>query len=193
MDAAASFSRTYYRKVFIYTLIIVSSGALCLGLVFLSIFSSGLNQGYSSALAAIHRMQLRLAGQVAGLYAMATLIVIFAITFIHVFFSHRIAGPAFRLSREAELIGKGNVKASFKLRTGDHLADVADSLKTSAFRYGELIGSLERHADKVAAETESLAAGLQQGRDKAAVARAIGGLTDSVKSMEALLAEIKTC
>jgi methyl-accepting chemotaxis protein len=141
----------------------------------------------------IHRIQQGLAGKVAGLYAMAAFFLIFAIAFLNVFFSHRIAGPAFRLRREAELIGRGNMKATFKLRPGDHLADVADSLKKTASRYGETVNALEQHARLVAAGAEAVSGLLERGKDGTAIEQAIADMSRSVKSIDAILAEIKTC
>jgi methyl-accepting chemotaxis protein len=190
---ARTVSRSYYRKLFIYTLVIVVSGALCLGLGMLVLFPPDLGNEYGAALRTLHVIRQGLAGRVAGLYALAAFFLVSASAFLHLFFSHRIAGPAFRLRKEAEQIGQGNLKATFQLRPGDHLSDVADALKKTASRYGKTVDALEQHARHVASRAEAMSGMLGRVEDVRATEQAVADMARAAKDMEALLAEIKTC
>ncbi len=72
--------------------------------------------------------------------------------------SHRIAGPAYRLKREVNLLKKGNLKRSFKIRTNDQLQDLASSLEEMSNilcqRHVELKQSFGR-LQRVLTESES--------------------------------------
>jgi signal transduction histidine kinase len=46
--------------------------------------------------------------------------------------THRIAGPAYRMRKEVELLNKGVYNVSFKLRARDELKDLAASLSVLA-------------------------------------------------------------
>lgn len=53
-----------------------------------------------------------------------------------VFFSHKIAGPVYRIEKSVQEIIKGNLTLKIKLRKGDELGDLADAvnLLTESFR-----------------------------------------------------------
>lgn len=45
-------------------------------------------------------------------------------------FSHKIAGPLYRLEKTAEAVGEGNLNLEVRLRSGDELQEVAQSMDT---------------------------------------------------------------
>ena len=57
-----------------------------------------------------------------------TAIVSFITGFRLLLFSHRIAGPLYRLEKTAEAIGKGDLNFQVRLRAGDELQDFAQSM-----------------------------------------------------------------
>ena len=188
---AVSTRRYYRRMLFFYTAVIVLLGALSVGVGLLAFFPASLGDGYGAALLSMRNIERTLVVKVAGLYAVMTVLIMLAIAFLHVFFSHRIAGPAFRLGREAEQIGRGNLKANFQLRSKDNLTDMADFLKQAASRYRETIIALDRHATIIKMQAESLsgAAGRQKGG--AAPGQAVEELSTNVRNIDKILSEIR--
>lgn len=53
-------------------------------------------------------------------------------------FSHRIAGPAYRLMRGFDQVKSGDLDCQIRLRKGDHLTDVAD-------KFNEMVDWLNEH------------------------------------------------
>ena len=53
-------------------------------------------------------------------------------------FSHRVAGPAYRLMKSFEEVKAGNLDCHIRLRKGDHLTDVAD-------KFNEMLAWLNEH------------------------------------------------
>ena len=51
-----------------------------------------------------------------------------ATAFVVMYLSHRIAGPLFRIEKDAKEIGSGNLALKIRLRTTDEIARMADSL-----------------------------------------------------------------
>jgi methyl-accepting chemotaxis protein len=55
-----------------------------------------------------------------------------AVILLTLFISHQIAGPLFRLRREIEKLGEGNLNVNFNIREGDQLKNLAASLAAMA-------------------------------------------------------------
>ena len=77
---------------------------------------SHLGDSYGAVNSAIRDMEQVLAAKVAGIYAIMAVFIALAVVVLHLFYSHRIAGPAYRLSREAEALGQGNFKGNIRFR-----------------------------------------------------------------------------
>jgi methyl-accepting chemotaxis protein len=192
-NAADSFTRRYYhRKLFFYTFCIVVLGAVCGGFGIFALFPSRLGEGYGKALLTIQGMEQALLVKIVWLYVVMAVFFIPAIAFLLMFYSHRIAGPAFRLGREAKLIGLGNLKADFKLRQKDNLTDIEDNLKQVAVRYRDTVSTLKNETATLEARAESISGMVQQGKDRAALESALDALSSDVKKIDKILSEIRT-
>ncbi len=69
-----------------------------------------------------------------------------------VFFPYAIAGPLYRIEKELVDIGKGNLKKKIKLRTGDEVRDLADSVNimVEGLRANiKKIGGISGHIDEL--------------------------------------------
>jgi methyl-accepting chemotaxis protein len=191
--ARSSTGRYFHRKLFFYTFCIVVLGAVCGGVGIFALFPSSLGEGYGKALLTIQRMEQALLVKIVWLYVGMAIFFIPAIAFLLMFYSHRIAGPAFRLAREAELIGRGDLKANFQLRQKDNLTDIEDSLKHVAVRYRDTISTLKDQTTAMETQAESIAGMVQQGKDRVAIESALDGLSGTVKNIDRILSEIRTC
>ncbi|MDP2923009.1 MAG: methyl-accepting chemotaxis protein [Candidatus Omnitrophota bacterium] len=60
------------------------------------------------------------------------------------FVSHKIAGPLFRLRREIEKLGEGNLNVNFNIREGDQLRNLATSLAAMSYSLRGKIEALRR-------------------------------------------------
>lgn len=64
--------------------------------------------------------------------------------------SHRIAGPIFVLKRTLRAIGEGDLSVRMRLRTKDHMKDVAATMNATLERLGERIAALRETAETLA-------------------------------------------
>jgi methyl-accepting chemotaxis protein len=187
-----SSTRPYYRmKLFFFTFVIVLLGALCAAAGLLTLFPSALGTKYGVAIMTLQNIDRMLVSRAAGLFAIMTGLLAMTITFLHLFYSHRIAGPAFRLGREAERIGRGELTADFQLRKKDNLTDLEDALKRAAHRYRETVLALDRHAVSMKEKAGVLRAA-KEGVSDPALASVLQEMTLDMKKAEKLLSEIKT-
>ncbi len=191
--ARSSTSRYYHGKLFFYTFCIVVLGAVCGGIGIFMLFPSSLGEGYGAALLTIQRMEQALLVKVIWLYIVMAIFFIPAIAFLLMFYSHRIAGPAFRLGREAELIARGNLKADFRLRQKDNLTDIEAVLKQVAVRYRDTVSALKNQTTAMETQAESISGMVQQGKDRVALESALDELSSKIKNIDKILSEIRTC
>lgn len=187
-----AFTRPYYRrKLFFATFVIVLLGSLCVAAGLRALFPSELGARYGDAIMTLRNIDRMLVPRAAGLFAVMTGLLVLAIAFLHLFYSHRIAGPAFRLGREAERIARGDLKADFQLRKKDNLTDLADALKLTARRYREAVIVIERHAVRLEEQAVKLAETERPGSDPA-IAATLRDMTAAVKAAEKMLSVIRT-
>ena len=65
------------------------------------------------------------------------------------FFPHAIAGPLYRIERELDDVGKGNLSKEVKVREGDEFKDLADSINT-------IIGALRNKVKTISDGSEKI-------------------------------------
>ncbi len=71
-------------------------------------------------------------------------------------FSHRIAGPVYRISKTLEEITKGNLGLKIKLREGDELVDLADTINNLTDNFNKTIISDKDIAIKIEKDLEEI-------------------------------------
>jgi methyl-accepting chemotaxis protein len=65
------------------------------------------------------------------------------------FFSHQIAGPLYRLEKTAQEVRDGNLKLQVKLRSGDQLQELAESMD-------QMVANLRMRTSQIRVDTERL-------------------------------------
>ncbi|MBI5642410.1 MAG: methyl-accepting chemotaxis protein [Deltaproteobacteria bacterium] len=102
--------------------------AVTLSLYFMT--AKPLGDSYGRAIYAIYDLKIRIFPLVfASFYSIFILaLVTAAIALISVFFSHKIAGPIFRIERNLEVIGGGDLTVYTKFRGNDQLETLADEI-----------------------------------------------------------------
>lgn len=74
-----------------------------------------------------------------GRIALLSIVNILVISGIGLFISHKFSGPSFNIYREIRQIMDGDLTARVKLRTGDQLSDIADSVNLMASELEESV------------------------------------------------------
>ncbi|OGP21076.1 MAG: hypothetical protein A2054_00680 [Deltaproteobacteria bacterium GWA2_55_10] len=112
-------------------LITLLGGAGLLALLYLSL-DADVGGSYTQAIYTIYDLKLRILPLIfASSYSMLVLAVVaIAVAVISVLYSHKIAGPIFRLERNMEQIGSGDLTVSTRFRGGDQLSLLADDLNS---------------------------------------------------------------
>lgn len=127
--------KIYRTSLYINTFIIVMLGAVVAGGCVFFLFPANLGQDYHSSLATVQAIRKVLFGRVLLVYAVFCLLILLSIAILHLLYSHRIAGPTYRIGVEASKIAQGVLACDFTLGNKDSLVDVKDLLNELSCRY----------------------------------------------------------
>jgi methyl-accepting chemotaxis protein len=186
-------TRHFYRtRLFLFTLIVVVLGAAFAAIGVFSLLPAGLGTEYGSVLSTIRGLENALMQKVAILYAVISVGIIIAMVYLHLFYSHRVAGPAYRLSKEAEKISNGNLKGNIKFRQKDNLTDMADSLNAVASRYRDRLDVIRNEIASIESQSEKLASLMAHSKSDPALETIADNIEAKIKSVDGVLAELRT-
>lgn len=183
--------RYYLLKLTFYTLAIILLGALVGGFGLFILLPSNLGNDYRSVITAVAGMQKTIVANVVEVYAVVSMFTILAVMVLNLFYSHRIAGPAYRIGRESAVIGKGNLKGGVQLRRKDNLKDLAHGLNDVARMYRDRILAVRGHLSLIEALSQDISGLLEREESGALLERNIIEMEDALKRMDAVLSEIR--
>lgn len=185
-------TRPSYRPLLILlTLGIVVLGALAAGAAFISLLPSDLGRQYGAVLSTVKEIRGELFARTAAIYAVMAVLMIVAVALLHLFYSHRIAGPAYRLGKQAVTIGQGELKGNIRFRRKDNLTDLADALNQAAAQYRSRITAAKERLALLEAELDSLSGMMQKGEDGPKRERSTEEIVQTIKSLERIFEEIR--
>lgn len=184
--------RSYRALLIFYTLSIVLVGAAVAAAWVFVVFPTSLGEGYGAVIATVQRMQNILLGKVALIYVVMTVFMVGALIVLHLFYSHRIAGPAYRLSREASVIAKGDLTGNIRFRQKDNLTDMADTLNQVAARYRGRVAALKDHVTIIEAQVNLMQQLAQKGEQAPALEKHMEEVRSNLKNISQVLSEVRT-
>ena len=188
-----STEKKYRTLLYVNTFVIVVLGAVMAGGCIFLLFPANLGQDYHSSLATVQAIRKVLFWRVLLVYAVVFLFMLLSIVMLHLFYSHRIAGPTYRIAAEAAKIARGNLTCKFTLRSNDNLTDIKDLLNKLGCSYRERIDAMQDRLAVVETHAEAIAALNRQCQpDDAALRHPLAELTATLKEIEHDLLVIKT-
>jgi nitrogen fixation/metabolism regulation signal transduction histidine kinase len=101
-----------------------------------------------------------------------------AIGLFGIYFTHKVAGPVFKMKRLLRQVGEGDLRVEARLRKGDELKSFFDA-------FTRMVGGLraleQRHLDEVEMAVESLERGDLEGASRS-LGRVRRGIRDQIGS-----------
>lgn len=191
MEQTVSTRRLYRTRLFLSTVIVVVLGGALAGIGVFTLLPKDLGAGYGAVITTIHGISGILMQKAVMIYAVIVVGIVVAMIVLHLVYSHRIAGPVFRLSREAAKISEGNLSGKIKFRQKDNLTDMADSLNGVADRYRARVDALKSHLSHIEAQSETITILIQQGKNDSSLEKAADEITAKIKSINSILSEIR--
>jgi methyl-accepting chemotaxis protein len=185
-------TRGRYRFfLYLYSFVIIVIGAVLAGWGVFRTLPAGLGEGYHAVQATLRGIEQILLWRVALLYTVIAALIIAATAVLHLFYSHRIAGPAHRIGLEAAKIGNGSLAGNIKFREKDNLMDMADSLNDLAARYRSRINTVGESLTIIEARSSALARMINEGKNGSELRQTAEEIAASVKKIEYSLAEMR--
>lgn len=184
--------KNYRFLLYFYSLIIVFLGMLIAGWAVIWLFPSNLGEGYHNVQALLREIQKILVWRISLIYTVTSLIIVLAMVVLHLLYSHRIAGPVYRIGLEATKIAKGNLTGNIRFRKHDNLMDMADLLNLVAAQYRGKFGAVRDCIGRTEEQIHSLNQLVLEGAPGEAVEKLSADITKSAGELEQILSEIRT-
>lgn len=123
-------SRVFKLQFGLKLCLITIAGVIAAGEFLFFLTSKDLGGSYSQSVYTIYALKVKIFPLIfASFYSLAILgVVAAAIAAISMFFSHKIAGPIFRIERSLEAIGRGDLTVSTFFRQNDQLVPLAEEI-----------------------------------------------------------------
>jgi|GEM_PF-2326235 methyl-accepting chemotaxis protein len=124
------------------------------------------------------------------IYAIFTVLMLIGITVLSIIYSHRVAGPLYRVKKVANELAHGNFHVRIAFRKNDLLHDLAKSINQMAQSYETRNAQLIKNIEELQNEVNNLEAAIQA-NDKERIKNAISALESISNDIEKILSEIK--
>lgn len=189
------FGRFFRLKFGMKVCALTVAGVFTLTFVTYLLISRGLGGTYAEAIYTIQNLRVRIFPLLfASFYSIFILAVVTgAIAAISVFFSHKIAGPLYRLERSLEAIGSGDLTVDTRFRGYDQLKALSTDINAMVRSLNHKYRSSNDALDAVEGRARALAAMLEaEHPDKEAVVRAVAELEAAMAELKRAVSVLKT-
>lgn len=191
-DTGLTTQKNYRLFLYVYSLVIVLLGFTFAGLGVLWSLPDNLGEGYHNIQAMLRGLQQVLFWRITLLYAITTLIIVLAMVVLHLLYSHRIAGPAYRIGQEADKIAAGNLTGKIRFRQHDNLMDMADLMNDVALKYKEQLMRIQEYFSVIDEQSLMLDTLGPHGKDGVVIKEALEIISAKSAAIDDCLAEIRT-
>ncbi len=135
--------KTFQMKFILQFVLLVVLGAVISGTLLYFFMSSELEAQMSSAHLTMRNTWDMLKPSIFITHITALVIISLVTVYLVLYFSHKIAGPLYRLEKTADQVGAGDLSLVIKLRDKDELGPFKQSLQTMIDRLGEKISIIQ--------------------------------------------------
>ncbi len=187
--------RTFKLNFGLRLCLLTAAGMLAVTLFLYFATSKDLGGSYGHAIYLINDLKVRIFPLFfASFYSIFILVVVTAaIAVISALYSHRIAGPLFRVERNLELIGSGDLTVNTRFRKTDQLFVLADELNAMVRSLNHTVRASGDALEKVKRCEERLETLLKDdGCAEDALREAVFSLKRAIDEVRDITSEIKT-
>ncbi|MCL4873520.1 HAMP domain-containing protein [bacterium] len=170
------------------------AGAAGLLALFVFSLSRGVGDSYGQAVFTLYELKVKALPLVfASSYTVALLgVATAAVAAVSILYSHRIAGPVFRLARNMERIGSGDLTVQTRLRGNDQLVALAEDLNSMVRSVNHAARAAADAVEALERSEQELLELLEKGGPLTAEAgSAIREIRENVKRLQQALSGVK--
>ncbi|MBI5741362.1 MAG: methyl-accepting chemotaxis protein [Nitrospirae bacterium] len=186
-DALETVDKSYYNRFALKCTSIIIAGAVLAGIFLYFSLLREPGSSYAENYGIIAALRGDLLNKSAYLYIAALFFIIIGITIISLLYSHKVAGPLYRLDVYAGKVSSGDLTETVKLREKDAIYPLADDLNGLVSMCSEVIDSLETEAKEVSGISSAAAARPDEAGERETVEK----ISRRVYNMNRILSRIK--
>ncbi|RMG02638.1 MAG: methyl-accepting chemotaxis protein [Nitrospirae bacterium] len=149
-----------------------------------------IGQTYTEGLRTLAQMKQILFQKSLIIYLVTSVFVIGGIVMLTLFYSHRVAGPLYRLGVSAKTIASGDYMLRVRLRDGDVVHPLAESLNLLTERHRERLQLIRDKLKRVEEAAERLGS-LSEGEGNGAFERALDHLSQTTEELKKTVGDIR--
>jgi methyl-accepting chemotaxis protein len=182
--------RNFSLRLTVTVIAIIAIGVTVTGILLYISSQVFIGQTYTEGLRNLAQMKEILLQKSIIIYLVTSFFIIGGIVFLTLFYSHRVAGPLYRLGVSARTIAGGNYTLRVKLRDKDVVHPLAESLNFLTERYRKRMVLLAERVAGVREAAEHVAA-LSRKDGNGEFERAIDQLSRASEELKKAMADIK--
>jgi methyl-accepting chemotaxis protein len=184
--------KNYRLLLYVYSLVIVLLGVSFAACAVVWSLPGDLGEGYHNVQAMLRGIQQVLFLRISLLYTVTTLLIVIAMVILHLLYSHRIAGPAYRIGLEAAKIAQGDLSVTVRFRRRDSLMDMAEFMNDITLRYQDDVCQIQDGLATIEERSKKLDALVQEGKNEGAMKQEADEIARKCSDIAGRLAEIRT-
>jgi len=148
-ETIETINKSYYYRLALRCILVIMAGAILTGMfLFFSLYREP-GSSYAESYSIISALRGELFYKSTYLYITTLLFIIIGISIISLLYSHRVAGPLYRLGVFARKVASGDLTEAVTLRQKDAIYPIADDLNGINAMYKEIIEQLETKTKEV--------------------------------------------
>lgn len=188
-------ARNFKLKFGLKLCLLTVAGMASVTLLLYFLTASSLGESYKEAIYTLYDLKIRIFPLIfATSYSILILAVVtISIAIISVLFSHKIAGPLFRVERNLEELGSGDLTVQTRFRGTDQLKALSGDINSMTRSLNHAVRSLADAARRIEEREEELKELLEgEAPDTGAMRQASGALALAIEEFNRTASAIKT-
>jgi len=182
--------KNFPLKLTVKVILVIAAGVAVTGALLYVSSQIWLGESYTEGLKTLSKSRGVILRNSIIIYATTSLFVLAGIIVLGLLYSHRVAGPLYRLAATARLISGGDYRVHVKLRDGDAVHPLADSMNQLVEGCNERLRRLTDALNSLEEASERLEAATEQGR-AGDLEEAVDGLFNCCEGLKRSIEDIR--
>jgi methyl-accepting chemotaxis protein len=176
-------SKIYLRNFLFMLLVILLSSTAISALVLYFNIHKPLNTHYSAIVMIISELNDIILVKTLTISAVFSVLAAIALFLLGIFYTHKIAGPLYRIKMAAKSISMGDLGTKIILRRKDVIQPFAESLNSMTENYSNKIRILDVEADKLHSTITELKSLTKDGKESDTAIRRVSDMENQINSL----------
>jgi len=184
-------TQRYSTRLYLQVTGLLLLGGLAAALVLYGVIQETIPPAYGDALAAIRNLQETLAQRTFLSYLGCAGLIVLGVALLNLFYSHKIAGPLVRLTRDAEKVEQGDLGVIVRFRDSDVTTPMADAMNTLTTAYRDRIVALRSETERLLSLAEQASRGVEGDMGPDDLQEIVDQMADTMEELDRVVAGVR--